>query len=217
MKVLDFGLAKAYAGEPSDLNLSNSPTLSQAATMQGVILGTAAYMSPEQARGKSVDKRTDIWAFGCVLFEMLTGNAAFQSEDVTEILAAVVKSGVNLDLLPANIHPRVREVLNRCLQKDPKERYRDIGDAQFEIKQVLSHPAGLFIQPIPTTKLRKKLRVGIPWVAAIAILCIAITLMAVWKLKPAEPKRVVRFEYELPEGQLCEVCENRTHYLWSGK
>jgi eukaryotic-like serine/threonine-protein kinase len=91
VKVLDFGLAKAFAGEQADRNPSNSPTLTYTATQQGVILGTAAYMSPEQARGKSVDKRTDIWAFGCVLYEMLTGQAAFQGEDVTEILAAVVK------------------------------------------------------------------------------------------------------------------------------
>jgi serine/threonine protein kinase len=105
VKVLDFGLAKAFAGEQAEVNLSHSPTLSEAATLQGVILGTAAYMSPEQARGKPLDKRTDIWAFGCVLYEMLTGKAAFQGEDVTEILAAVVKSGVNLDLLPENIHP----------------------------------------------------------------------------------------------------------------
>ncbi|MBP1623179.1 MAG: serine/threonine protein kinase, partial [Acidobacteria bacterium] len=84
VKVLDFGLAKAYAGEQAELNLSNSPTLSNAATQQGVILGTAAYMSPEQARGKAVDKRADLWAFGCVLYEMLTGQAAFQGEDVTE-------------------------------------------------------------------------------------------------------------------------------------
>jgi serine/threonine protein kinase len=97
VKVLDFGLAKAFAGEHEEVNLSHSPTLSEAATLQGVILGTAAYMSPEQARGKLIDKRTDIWAFGCVLYEMLTGKAAFQGEDVTEILAAVVKSGVNLD------------------------------------------------------------------------------------------------------------------------
>ena len=77
-----------------------------------------------------MDKRADIWAFGCVLFEMLTGQAAFQGEDVTEILAAVVKSGVNLDLLPANLHPRVREVIDRCLQKDLKKRYHDIADAR---------------------------------------------------------------------------------------
>ena len=126
MKVLDFGLAKAFAGEQAELNLSNSPTLSNAATQQGVILGTAAYMSPEQAKGKTVDKRADIWAFGCVLYEMLTGQAAFQGEDVTEILASVVKGGANLDLLPANLHFRVREVITRCLQKDLKRRYSSI-------------------------------------------------------------------------------------------
>src|SRR5512135_3225178 len=139
VKVLDFGLAKAYAGD-QEVNLSNSPTLSNAATQQGVILGTAAYMSPEQAKGKSVDKRTDVWAFGCLLFEMLTGQAAFQAEEVTEILAAVVKGGANLDLLPANIHPRVQEVITRCLQKDLKRRYSTITDARYEIEQALADP-----------------------------------------------------------------------------
>ena len=100
VKVLDFGLAKAFAGEQADLILSNSPTLSAAATQQGVILGTAAYMSPEQAKGKTVDKRADIWAFGAVLFEMLTGQAAFQGDDVTEILASVVKGGVKFGSAP---------------------------------------------------------------------------------------------------------------------
>jgi serine/threonine protein kinase len=161
VKVLDFGLAKAFAGEQVEVNLSHSPTLSEAATMQGVILGTAAYMSPEQARGKPVDKRTDIWAFGCVLYEILTGQAAFQGEDVTEILAAVVKSGVNLDLPPANIHSRVREVISRCLQKDFRNRYRDIGDTQFEIKQVLADPSGIFVQPVTTAKRTFLIRVHI--------------------------------------------------------
>ncbi len=92
VKVLDFGLAKAFAGEQKKVDLSHSPTLSDAATQQGVILGTAAYMSPEQARGKSVDKKTDIWAFGCVLYEMLTRRAAFSGRDVTEILAAVIRA-----------------------------------------------------------------------------------------------------------------------------
>ena len=104
VKVLDFGLAKAFAGEQEELNLSNSPTLSNAATQQGVILGTAAYMSPEQARGKSVDKRADIWAFGCVLFEMLTGRAAFSGKDVTDILAAVIRAEPEWSSLPANLH-----------------------------------------------------------------------------------------------------------------
>jgi serine/threonine protein kinase len=203
VKVLDFGLAKAFAGE-QEVNLSNSPTLSEAATMQGVILGTAAYMSPEQARGKPVDKRTDIWAFGCVLYEMLTGQAAFQGEDVTEILAAVVKSGVNLDLLPKNIHPRVREVIIRCLQKEQKKRYPGISQAQYEIEQVLVDPSGLFVQPVTATKPRKKLRVGITWVAAALVIGAIIAGMAVWSLKPTpapELRPVTRLFHELPNHQ----------------
>jgi serine/threonine protein kinase/Tol biopolymer transport system component len=201
VKVLDFGLAKAFAGEQSDLNLSNSPTLSDMATQQGLILGTAAYMSPEQARGKPVDKRTDIWAFGCVLYEMLTGKAAFQGEDVTETLAAVVKSGVNLDLLPANIHPRVCELISRCLQKDQKKRYSGIADAQYEIEQVLADPSGVFAQPVMTAKARKKMRLGIPWVAAAIAVTAIIVGFAVMYLRPPEPKKVVRFDYELPNNQ----------------
>jgi serine/threonine protein kinase len=153
VKVLDFGLAKAFAGD-QEVNLSNSPTLSNAATQQGVILGTAAYMSPEQARGKVVDKRADIWAFGCLLYEMLTGQAAFQGEDITEILASVVKGGANLDLLPAIIHPRVREVLSHCLQKDLKKRFRDIGDLQFELEQILAEPSGVIVKSAPTPEFR---------------------------------------------------------------
>src|SRR6202049_3989128 len=103
VKVLDFGLAKAFAGDGVNDDPSNSPTLSMAATMHGVILGTASYMSPEQARGKAVDKRTDIWAFGCVLYELLTGKAAFQGDDITEILASVVKSEPDWTALPAEI------------------------------------------------------------------------------------------------------------------
>jgi serine/threonine-protein kinase len=158
-------------------------------------------MSPEQARGKPVDKRTDIWAFGCVLYEMLTGKAAFQGEDVTEILAAVVKSGVNLDLLPANIHPRVREVIIRCLQKDQKKRYGGIGEAQYEIEQVLADPNGVFVQPVTTAKARKKMRVGLSWIAVTAILCLIVAGVAVWYLKPTEPRQVIRSEYYLPEDQ----------------
>jgi serine/threonine protein kinase len=201
VKVLDFGLAKAFAGEQAEVNLSHSPTLSEAATLQGVILGTAAYMSPEQARGKPLDKRTDIWAFGCVLYEMLTGKAAFQGEDVTEILAAVVKSGVDLDLLPENLHPDIRKIITRCLQKEQKRRYSGIGDVQYEIEQVLADPSGIFVQPVTATKPKKKLRFGIPWLAATLALGAIIAGIAVWKLKPSEPHQVMRFDYELPENQ----------------
>ena len=187
VKVLDFGLAKAFAGDQEDLNLSNSPTLSLAATQQGVILGTAAYMSPEQAKGKSVDKKADIWSFGCVLYEMLTGQAAFQGEDVTEILASVVKASINLNLLPANLHPKIREVIVRCLQKEQKRRYSGIGDAHYEIEQVLSDPSGVFARPGIIVKPRKKIRVGLPWAAAALVFVGIIAALAGWLLKPAPP------------------------------
>ena len=159
VKVLDFGLAKAFAGEQADLNLSNSPTLSNAATQQGVILGTAAYMSPEQARGKTVDKRADIWAFGCVLFEMLTGRAAFSGEDVTDILAAVIRARTGVEQLPANLHRRMREVLERCLEKGCQETdISDIADARVDIQKVLADPSGVLVQPVATVEPRTRLR-----------------------------------------------------------
>ena len=142
-KVLDFGLAK---GSPdsglSDAShgLSMSPTIA-APTMAGVILGTAAYMSPEQARGRKLDRRTDIWSFGCVLYEMLTGQAAFGGDTVTDLLAAVVKDEPDWDLLPAEVPGRVRQLLERCLTKNARDRLRDIGDARLEIRDVLAGTA----------------------------------------------------------------------------
>jgi serine/threonine protein kinase len=184
-KVLDFGLAKAYAGDREEVNLSNSPTLtlSDAATQQGVILGTAAYMPPEQARGKAVDKRADIWSFGCVLYEMLTGRVAFQGEDASEILASVIKGDVRLDLLPINLHPRVREAVIRCLQRDLNRRYSSITDARYEIEQAQADPKGLLVQPFTAgkSKTRGRLRV---WVAVAIVLTAIIAGVAVWNLKP---------------------------------
>jgi Tol biopolymer transport system component len=141
VKVLDFGLAKAFAGKTPDSNPSQSPTLSAVATMQGVLLGTAAYMSPEQARGKPVDKRTDIWAFGCVLYELLTGKQAFNGEDVTAILAAVVRAEPDWQALPAATAAKIRDLLRRCLQKDKALRMRDAGDLLIEIQEALAAPA----------------------------------------------------------------------------
>src|SRR6201998_974732 len=140
VKVLDFGLAKAFAGDGVNEDPSNSPTLSMAATMHGVILGTAAYMSPEQARGKSVDKRTDIWAFGCVLYELLTGKQAFAGDDITDILAAVVRAEPDWQALPAATPVQVRGLIRRCLQKDKTLRLRDAGDARIEIQEALAAP-----------------------------------------------------------------------------
>src|SRR5271169_870020 len=156
VKVLDFGLAKAFSGDASTEDMSNSPTLSMAATMQGVILGTAAYMSPEQAKGKAVDKRTDIWAFGCVLYELLTGKQAFHGEDVTDILAAVVRAEPDWQALPAATPVKVRELLRHCLQKDKSQRFRDAGDARIEIEDAISTPkdaGGKQAAPAPSSKL----------------------------------------------------------------
>ncbi|UCF38370.1 MAG: serine/threonine-protein kinase, partial [Acidobacteriota bacterium] len=132
VKILDFGLAKAMEGEVPASELSHSPTISHMATQAGVILGTASYMSPEQARGKPVDKRTDIWAFGCVLYEMLTGRKAFKGESITDIFAAVMKEEPDWTLLPVAA-PVLLRVLSRLLRKDPVRRLRDVGDARIAI------------------------------------------------------------------------------------
>src|SRR6266516_7254734 len=135
VKVLDFGLAKAFNPQDSaaNLNQTNSPTLGIAATQAGVILGTAAYMSPEQARGKPVDKRTDIWSFGCVLYEALTGQRAFEGETVSDTLVAVLTKEPNYTALPASTPLSIRRLVARCLNKDPKQRLHDIADARIEI------------------------------------------------------------------------------------
>ena len=143
VKVLDFGLAKAFADETLDADSSMSPTITRDATRVGVILGTAAYMSPEQARGKSVDKRSDIFAFGSVLYEMLTGKKAFPGEGVSDVLASVIKlepdwSGVAL----TETSPRLRELLHRCLEKNPKKR-RDIGDVRNELVELTGEAGAL--------------------------------------------------------------------------
>ncbi len=124
VKVLDFGLAKAVEPTASAVNMSRSPTITSPAMMTGVgmLLGTAAYMAPEQARGKPVDKRADIWAFGCVLYEMLTGQRAFGGDDVDVTLSRVVEREPDFDALPATVPPRVRQALRVCLRKDPKQR-----------------------------------------------------------------------------------------------
>jgi serine/threonine-protein kinase len=201
VKVLDFGLAKAFAGEQAELNLSNSPTLSNAATQQGVILGTAGYMSPEQAKGKTVDKRADIWAFGVVLFEMLTGRQLFSGETVSETLAAVLMREPDFSKLPRNLHPKIIEALERCLDKEARNRYGVISDARVDIQKALADPSGLLVQPITTLEPRRKLRTILPWAAATLVLGLIIAAVTVWNLKKAEPRQVMRFEYDLPEGQ----------------
>ena len=193
IKVLDFGLAKAFAGDAADPGASNSPTLSAAATQQGVILGTAAYMSPEQAKGIPVDKRSDIFSFGCVLFEMLTGRQAFQGELATEILASVIRSEPDYTTLQANLHPRIKELLRRCFEKDVKNRWQAVGNVRVEIASVLADPTGTAVAERTPTQRHGLLS---------AIAASAVTAMAVWFLKPAppaEPRPVMRFHHELAE------------------
>jgi eukaryotic-like serine/threonine-protein kinase len=139
-KVLDFGLAKALSAETASASVDNTPTLTAHATKMGMIIGTAAYMSPEQARGKPVDKRSDIWAFGCVLYEALTGRPAFAGETVTDIITAVVKNEPEWSALPSDTPAHIRTLLVRCLQKDPRRRLRDIGDARLELEDSTAHP-----------------------------------------------------------------------------
>ncbi len=137
VKVLDFGLAKVFAREGSGNDLSAMPPIAIEETREGVIAGTAAYMSPEQARGKAVDKRTDIWAFGCVLYEMLTARPAFRGETVSDTIAAILEREPDWSALPAQTPASIRRLLQRCLEKDPKRRLRDIGDARLEIEEAL--------------------------------------------------------------------------------
>jgi serine/threonine protein kinase/Tol biopolymer transport system component len=146
VKVLDFGLAKAWETEGGDSNLSLSPTLTQHATAAGVILGTAAYMAPEQARGKPVDRRADIWAFGVVLWEMLTGHKLFEGETVTDVLAAVLTRDFDIEALPPTTPQSLRKVIRRSLERDPNRRLQCAGDARLELSEpdspaIGDHPA----------------------------------------------------------------------------
>jgi len=200
VKVLDFGLAKLAPGAhaPSGSGASMSPTLSLAFTGAGIILGTAAYMAPEQARGKAVDKRADIWAFGCVLFEMLTGARTFDGTDATEMIAAVVRAEPDWAALPPSTPPRMRALLKRCLEKDPKQRLRDIGDARLELAQAtepLAEPPRT-VAAVQTPVWRRLLAF-----AAVAAAAAATAGAAVWMLRPEPVRQVMRFVVPLPEDQ----------------
>ena len=138
VKVLDFGLAKMAAGDAVAADLTQSPTLTVGGTKEGVILGTATYMSPEQARGRPADKRADVWAFGVVLYEMLTGRRAFEGEAISEVLAKVIEREPDWTALPASTPARLRELLRRCVRKDPKTRLQAIGDARVQIDELIS-------------------------------------------------------------------------------
>jgi eukaryotic-like serine/threonine-protein kinase len=199
VKVLDFGLAKVREAAATAASLSNSPTL-LSGSLPGVIMGTAAYMSPEQAKGFETDQRGDIFSFGSILYEMLARRPAFTGDTVSDVLASVLKSEPDWTLLPANLNPRVRELLNRALQKNPKRRWYAIGDVRMEIETALTTP--------PVQVVGEQQRVGPKplWKRAIPLLlCIflgaAIALVGTWNFRPPTPPTIFRFRVALEEGQ----------------
>jgi hypothetical protein len=176
VKVLDFGLAKVteLAGG-SSRGLSMSPTLSNHATQAGIILGTVAYMSPEQAAGKPVDKRSDVWSFGVVVLEMLTGRPVFTGETLSHVLASVLKSDPDWTALPATVPARVVNVLRRCLQKDRKQRVRDIGDVSLALDGTFETAAPQAMRGAASSVKRERLA----WMAAVAVAAVAIVGLAI--------------------------------------
>ncbi len=189
MKLLDFGLAKAIAEEKSPAELSHSPTLTREGTEHGVILGTASYMSPEQARGQALDRKTDIWSFGCVLYEVLTGRKAFPGETVSDIIASILARDPDWEALPERTPLRIRDLLRRCLRKEPHRRLRDIGDARLEIEESLAEPA-------PAVPATRPVRV-LPLVFVAAAL-VAVAVWALLHFGRAAPRVVSRFDLNLP-------------------
>jgi serine/threonine protein kinase len=194
VKVLDFGLASAVADHASSSDFSNSPTLSMAATRDGVVLGTAAYMSPEQAKGRKADKRADIFSFGCVLYEMLTGRPAFEGEDVPDILSRVLQREPDWSHLPSNLPRRVRELLERCLEKDVKKRRRDMGDVRIDIERALHEPDDISAaQPLRGSRFAWTL------VAVAGLMIVALSVPAIRHLGETPPDAAeLRLEITTP-------------------
>ena len=196
VKVLDFGLAKPAFGETGAEAMTNSPTAFKiGGTREGVLLGTVAYMSPEQARGRIVDKRTDIWAFGCLFYEMLTGRAAFAGDTLSDTIARIIEREPDWKVLPPATTPAVKRLIERCLQKDPKRRLRDIGDARVELED--THAVDAIARPSPAAPARS----GFLW-AGVGAAVAALAIGGVWLAlrKPAEAVRPVRLSIVAPPG-----------------
>jgi Tol biopolymer transport system component len=196
VKVLDFGLAKATSHE-SD-GLSSAPTITLAGTRAGVIMGSAPYMSPEQARGQPVDRRTDVWAFGCVLYELLAGKRAFPGNTVPDTIIAVLEREPDWTALPSNSPANVRRLLQRCLEKDLKHRFRDIGDAKLEIEDALGGKTGIATTASTSSRTGRRL----VWILAALVVLAVITATAlttmVYRRVEATDARVIRFSMAMP-------------------
>jgi eukaryotic-like serine/threonine-protein kinase len=194
VKVLDFGLAKAMESAPVYANLSNSPTLSVMATNAGMILGTAAYMSPEQARGENTDARSDVFSFGCVLYEMLTGRQGFQGRTVSDILASVLARELDFSLVPARLNPKISQLIRRAVEKEPKRRWQAVGDMRVEIEAVRANP---YEEAVVSRPLWKR---AIPIVVT-AVVVAAATAAVMWNVRTTKLAALTRFPFVIPEGQ----------------
>jgi eukaryotic-like serine/threonine-protein kinase len=196
VKVLDFGLAKPMQ-EAQNVNFANSPTLSMPATNAGVILGTAAYMSPEQARGEATDERSDVFSFGCVLYEMLTGQQAFQGKTLSDILAGVLRVDPDFALLPPGLNPKLYDFLRRCLEKDPRRRWYASGDVRLEIESIQSAPKA------SPADIPRSNRASFPlWkisAASVVIFLLGFGAHSVF-WSPSTPAPITRLSFSLPAG-----------------
>jgi serine/threonine-protein kinase len=202
-KVLDFGLARPPGASATDATSANTPTFtSPAMTLQGVILGTAAYMSPEQARGKLVDHRTDIWSFGCLLYEMLTGRPAFQGETITDVLAAIITRPPDWSALPPHTPAPIRRLLERCVTTDLRRRLGDAGEARAQIEDVIANPAPAAHDSAAVTT-RSSKRASLPW--AIAGVLAAILGVVVWQLRGRDTGGSIRYTVDLPPGATLSI------------
>ena len=196
VKVLDFGLAKALdttGAGGSGVDATNSPTLTMRGTQMGVIVGTAAYMAPEQARGQAVDRRADLWAFGVVLYEMLTGRTAFAGATVTDVLAAVVTRDPDWTALPPDTPPAIVRLLRRCLDRDRHRRLADAGEARYQIEEARSTPPAI----VPGRAPRPSRLAWLPWALAAVMLLTSLALL--WRVSRPADRTVVRFVVQPPD------------------
>jgi eukaryotic-like serine/threonine-protein kinase len=212
VKVLDFGLAKAFAAdsETAASSVSNSPTLTARSTQLGMILGTAAYMAPEQAKGKPVDRRADVWAFGVVFFEMLAGRRAFDGDDVSDVLASVLKTDPQWDALPADLPGPVRRLLRRCLEKDPKKRLRDIGEGMLQLEEglasgstssIMMPASGEAAASASSSPPMPMWRRALPIAGAVLFTAGASAGITKWMAPPPkDPPTAIRFQHEIPSS-----------------
>ncbi len=208
VKVLDFGLAKAFADDPVAADASHSPTMSALATRAGVIMGTAAYMSPEQVRSKTVDKRADIWAFGCVLYEMLTGKQTFGGETIPDTISAVLSREPDWSALPAGLPAGVTRLLRRCLQRDRDKRLRDIADARLEMEEALAEPmAATPAAPAPAARTApSRSRLGSTlWITGTAVLALALAGVSLLHFRETTPPILTTRFQVLPPDKATSV------------